>query len=82
MCPALIGKALRTRHALRRSEALCSANNKIFADFSYSPRFPYYRSTVRIAARIVLAQHERNESMDEARTPVHRDLPIFIELAY
>jgi hypothetical protein len=31
LCPALIGEAVRFR----------SANNKIFADFSYSPRFAY-----------------------------------------
>ncbi len=41
MCPALIGEALRTRLALRRSGVLCSANNKIFADFSNLPRVAY-----------------------------------------
>jgi hypothetical protein len=39
-------------------------------------------SGVRIAAPIVLAQHQGNERIGKARTPVCRTLPIVIELAY
>jgi hypothetical protein len=41
MRPALIGEAVHTRRAFRRSRRFCSANDKIFEDFSYSPRFAY-----------------------------------------
>ncbi len=39
--PSLIGKAMRTRHTFRRTGRFQSANNKIFADFSYLPCFAY-----------------------------------------
>ncbi len=74
--PALKGKAGLFCCANRQSAAKHSANYKIFADFSYSPRFAYQRSTNRSA------QHKGNMRTGEARTPVHRALPIVIEIAY
>jgi hypothetical protein len=45
MHPVLIGKAVRTRRAFRRSERFRSANIQIFANFSNLPRFAYKQST-------------------------------------
>jgi hypothetical protein len=41
MRPALIGEAVHTCRAFRRRGRFCSTNDKIFEDFSYSPRFAY-----------------------------------------
>jgi hypothetical protein len=45
MHPELIGKAVRTHRAFRRSDRFRSADIEIFANFSYLPRFAYKQST-------------------------------------
>jgi hypothetical protein len=79
MRPALIGEAVRTRRAFRRSGALSPILrfSRIFHIHRASPI-----SGIRIVAPIVLAQYKSNERIGEARTPVCRTSPIVIQLAY
>jgi hypothetical protein len=78
---APIGKARRIHSANRRSAVNSQCQLEVFADYFFI-RCAEPIGGDRIAGPIVLALHNENKRIGEARTTIRSTSPIVLEIAY